>query len=179
MESAAVDCCRWDYAEDEREHEIADLKRRLVEAEHKAREAAARAAEELRAVHAELQVGACGHGWAAGTRLMLDVLCSQMNLSGWGDCCRGSVDCRLGGANLLFELLVSAAYACHDVWSHDLTVQWTAVQHSVLSSTVTLDCCCLALLPAAVLQAELGRSSSREPQPEQGPVQPEAHCAGP
>ena len=46
------------------------MKRRLVEAEHKAREAAARAAEELRAMHAELQV--CGDGlWTAGWQRLL------------------------------------------------------------------------------------------------------------
>jgi hypothetical protein len=47
---------RWDYALEERDTEIADLKRRLVEAEHKAREAASKAAEELRALHSELLV---------------------------------------------------------------------------------------------------------------------------
>lgn len=48
---------RWDYALEERDIEIADLKRRLVEAEHRAKEAAAKAAEELRAANSELQVG--------------------------------------------------------------------------------------------------------------------------
>lgn len=51
-----VHLCRWDYAIEERDAEITELKRRLVEAEHKAREAASKAAEELRVMGAELQV---------------------------------------------------------------------------------------------------------------------------
>ena len=47
---------RWDYAQDERDTEIAELKRRLVEAEHKAKEAATKAAEELQALTTEVQV---------------------------------------------------------------------------------------------------------------------------
>lgn len=48
--------CRWDYAIEERDAEITELKRRLVEAEHRAREAASKAAEELRVMGADLQV---------------------------------------------------------------------------------------------------------------------------
>lgn len=48
--------CRWDYAADERDCEIADLKRMLVEAEHKAKQATDSAAEDVAAANSELQV---------------------------------------------------------------------------------------------------------------------------
>lgn len=48
--------CRWDYAIKERDAEITELKRRLVDSEHRAREAASKAAEELRVMGADLQV---------------------------------------------------------------------------------------------------------------------------
>lgn len=47
---------RWDYAQDERDTEIAELKKRLVEAEHKAKEAAGKAADELKVLASDLQV---------------------------------------------------------------------------------------------------------------------------
>lgn len=55
--------CRWDYAADERDTEIADLKRRLVEADKRSREAAAKAADDIKAASSELQVS--GRLWAS------------------------------------------------------------------------------------------------------------------
>lgn len=52
---AATDGDKWDYAQDERDNEIDELKKRLVEAEHKAKEAAGKAAEELKTLNNELQ----------------------------------------------------------------------------------------------------------------------------
>lgn len=49
---------RWDYSHDERDNEIAELKKRLVEEQRKTKEAASKAAEELKLVMDELQVGA-------------------------------------------------------------------------------------------------------------------------
>jgi predicted RNase H-related nuclease YkuK (DUF458 family) len=48
--------CRWGYSQDERDSEIAELKKRLVEEQRKAKESALKAADELKAVVAELQV---------------------------------------------------------------------------------------------------------------------------
>jgi hypothetical protein len=53
---------RWDYALDQRDAEIAELKGRLVEAEHRAKQAADKAAEDAAAAASELQV------WCEGGR---------------------------------------------------------------------------------------------------------------
>ncbi|WIA19714.1 hypothetical protein OEZ85_005640 [Tetradesmus obliquus] len=52
---AAADGDRWDYSHDERDNEIAELKRRLVEEGRKAKEAAAKAETDLRDVLTSLQ----------------------------------------------------------------------------------------------------------------------------
>jgi hypothetical protein len=53
-------CClvyhRWDYSHDERDNEIAELKKRLVEEQRKAKEAAAKAETDLKDILTSLQV---------------------------------------------------------------------------------------------------------------------------
>lgn len=48
--------CRWDYTCDERDNEIAELKKRLTEQERKSKDAATKAAEDLKGLASELQV---------------------------------------------------------------------------------------------------------------------------
>jgi hypothetical protein len=48
---------RWDYSHDERDNEIAELKKRLVEEQRRAKEAAAKAETDLKDVLTSLQVG--------------------------------------------------------------------------------------------------------------------------
>lgn len=49
-------CCRWDYAADERDTEIAELKKRLVEQDRKHKEMASKTAEDVKIMTVELQV---------------------------------------------------------------------------------------------------------------------------
>eukprot|EP00775_Hariotina_reticulata_P012567 gene12567-12699_t len=53
--AAKATAAGWGYSQDERDSEIAELKKRLVEEQRKAKEWAAKAADELKAVVAELQ----------------------------------------------------------------------------------------------------------------------------
>jgi hypothetical protein len=76
--------CRWDYNHDERDNEIAELKKRLVEEQRKAKDAAAKAETDLKDVLASLQV-----------RLRLLFGCAFVSGRWW----RGSVvQCKTGGS---------------------------------------------------------------------------------
>lgn len=55
----ALHVCRWDYSHDDRDNEIQELKRRLVESERKSKEEKLKAANDSKVLKDQLQVCAC------------------------------------------------------------------------------------------------------------------------